>query len=111
MGITARELLGNIVHYQTGVVDKEITIDLSLLRVFERFPERFTPIPLTEEWLVKLGFERIESITQKDGLTIRGRKNFEVYVHDYNKDLRIEWVHQLQNLYFALVGEELKAKP
>ena len=77
------------------------------------------PIPLTEEWLLKLGFELL--------YTGKSRK-----VYDFAKDLRfgysnnhglsntqsavtfvgnsfthIKYVHQLQNLYFALTGSEL----
>jgi hypothetical protein len=29
----------------------------------------------------------------------------------YSGEIKIKYVHQLQNLYFALTGEELKIKP
>ena len=79
------------------------------------------PIPLTEEWLLKFGFERIED-------EIHGEITW-----DYQRDIDshecwaewneigqlegvmvdcvnrlIKYVHQLQNLYFALTNEELE---
>jgi hypothetical protein len=57
------------------------------------------PIPLTEEWLLKLGFVWVEDIKILKG-----------YLDDYidgNSNTQLKYVHQLQNLYFALTGEEL----
>ena len=76
------------------------------------------PIPLTEEWLVKFGFE------YKDGyLTLElgyfSGSNFIYWIGDVLNLFcksgmmltnNIKYVHQLQNLYFALTGEELKIK-
>ena len=74
------------------------------------------PIPLTEEWLVKFGAEKVNEISEYfDGedmysyeLYLDGAEclfdrkcNCQPYEH-------IKYVHQLQNLYFALTGEELK---
>ena len=59
----------------------------------------FKPIPLTEEWLLKFGFEF------KEPILTSAWKNSAV------GDVLItkcEFVHQLQNLFFALTGEELK---
>ncbi len=127
----AREILGNIVHYKYGHIDKDIIVDLTRLRVFDRFPERFTPVLLTEDWLVKFGFEydhdslvlslfddwtvlfsskecgfsHVTLFVGKDGTiddTIAiGRDLIESII-------RIKYVHHLQNLCFALTGEELK---
>lgn len=73
------------------------------------------PIKLTEEWLIKLGFVKIEeedtniwsdehfylkNIT-KDGLC------FSWYANNY-ESIDIDFVHQLQNLYFAITAIELK---
>jgi hypothetical protein len=67
------------------------------------------PIPLTEEWLLKLGF--IKHVSQSIWYTLNkvdvwffdGK-----YVNDI--DVEIKYVHQLQNLYFALTNEELTMK-
>jgi len=72
------------------------------------------PIPLTEEWLFRFGFEKCDnefwffkgifSISPSIGhYEIVGSKlSFAVM-----RNLKIQFVHQLQNLYFALTGEEL----
>lgn len=72
------------------------------------------PIPLTEKWLLKFGFEKhygnvlsletetllIEWIDSKIYLTCG-------VCAEVGKEMPIKSVHQLQNLYFALTGEEL----
>jgi len=77
-----------------------------------------TPIPLTEEWLLKFGFvEKYMSCHRrwtKDGISIdqitdeddEGGKIPQEQIFFY-KDREISSVHQLQNLFFALTGEEL----
>ena len=69
----------------------------------------FEPIPLTEEWLVRLGFKKL---TQ--GGSIYKVKDFHVQdfsqlgIYECNNHIEIKYVHQLQNLYFALTGQELE---
>lgn len=80
------------------------------------------PIPLTEDWLVRFGFEittivapGIEKWNQwyngtfnlHSGVTHNKVKNDFVFVSGVTIRLAIKYVHQLQNLYFALTGEEL----
>ena len=76
-------------------------------------------IPLTEEWLLKFGFiKKIDAYFYND-YCIEDIHNGETWViseFDYIRDeftaigRGINYVHQLQNLYFALTGEELKIK-
>ena len=79
-----------------------------------------SPIPLTEEWLVKFGFENFMKRILKTDLylqTMEDERGVEVYLStDIGYGLvtdpkatidGIFYVHQLQNLYFALTGEEL----
>ena len=67
------------------------------------------PIPIIEEWLLRFGFELEEGWYWKSSLrlfNIRGlyfRANFPIKAD-------ILYVHSLQNLYFALTGEELEIK-
>lgn len=76
------------------------------------------PIPLTEEWLLRFGFELINNDYWQS-------RNLELKLHwTVNKNKMIpefcekrlitgynfQHVHQLQNLYFALTGEELTLK-
>ena len=79
-----------------------------------------TPIPLTKEWLLKLGFEYSKFYNNykvKAGQYFNSvRYDDEDYEWCYNNDssdagcyyvTSIKYVHELQNLYFALNGEEL----
>ena len=102
--------IGNLVDSPRGI---ESISDAESLQEIESYPEKFKPIPLTEEWLLKFGFEI------DNGLDKRYRKendHIEVGLR-YIKSIKvfklgfigteIKYVHQLQNLYFALTGEEL----
>ena len=89
------------------------------------------PIPLTEEWLIKFGFDK----NDKNRWQINGHSyaiywysyvatgdnhqmyRLEYHNTDYGKDEyqdchqmadRLKHVHSLQNLYMCLTGEELK---
>lgn len=71
---------------------------------------KIKPIPLTEEILLKCGFECFEfdngqpnQYRFKNRLIVIRNGNFV----DYGSDVIINSLHQLQNLYFALTGEEL----
>ena len=75
------------------------------------------PIPLTEEILLKCGFEKcLNQYKLRTKLDTRNGKNVPFIILDLDgfeyDDLRLQTklkhVHQLQNLYFALTNEELK---
>ncbi len=77
------------------------------------------PIPLTEEWLERFGFEQHHDDCSNGVMYIKDifseqPKTWGVYPNEVGsgiviKDsIKLEHVHQLQNLYFALTGEELK---
>ena len=80
---------------------------------------KLEPIPLTEEWLLKVGFQERKDTSNfsnfwigenpltRDWLfVIKGFKedNDFFFMNGFHK---IKYVHQLQNLYFALTGAEL----
>jgi hypothetical protein len=84
-------------------------------------------IPLTEEWLLKLGFIKYSGRTKtwRNGRQFiskyyRHYSNVDYFsltfhvmydmitLNNYNSRLDIKYVHQLQNLYFALTGKELE---
>ena len=74
--------------------------------------EEFEPIPLTEEWLLKFGFEKNDNnqfILMEGSVDILFNKDLNGWTCDgINFSINMtEHVHQLQNLYFALTGEEL----
>jgi len=70
------------------------------------------PIPLTEDWLEKFGFKNTDagwSNGTKANLhkTVNGGYMLPSFGHhDFVTELK--YVHQLQNLYFALTGKELE---
>lgn len=71
-------------------------------------------IPLTEEWLKKFGFVRLKNWQDSWMWLVNFGINFHAgswHWNDMSKSKKIEYVHQLQNLYFALTGEELVSPP
>jgi len=92
-------------------------VDLKTCYINDELPHNYEPIPITEEWLVKLGL-------------IKHDPNF---YSNKDRDLRlavvndcvhcsigtdesgvlfkiIRYIHELQNLYFCLCEEELTLK-
>lgn len=73
------------------------------------------PVALTEELLLKLGFVKKGKRWSKDWFYL-WEDNYNIVFalaemqESIGKYLNIEHVHQLQNLYFALTGEELTIK-
>lgn len=75
------------------------------------------PIPLTTEILEKAGFKKIEGIgwecynlTNYDiSVYLNGFATIRTYDEDADK-FPCKYLHQLQNLYYALTGEELDIK-
>ena len=78
------------------------------------------PIPLTEEWLLKFGFVNNKGVFRNayymflERWFISHKKKYDVdfYSLIIHEDFitHIKNVHSLQNLYFALTGEELTIK-
>jgi len=70
------------------------------------------PIPITEEWLEKFAFKKVTSFvfgksTGVGNILIEDTPSYHwVGWSQYP----IKYVHQLQNLYYALTGEELTIK-
>ena len=74
------------------------------------------PIPLTEEWLLKFGFDLdieddgFQKGKYKVSVSDEGCLFF-IYIGYYPEEIaEFKYVHQLQNLYFALTSEELEIK-
>jgi hypothetical protein len=70
----------------------------------------YQPIPLTEDWLLKFGFEGWDLGKYTIILTNGNFFDFQNGLEGVPIAKNIKHVHQLQNLYFALTGEELKIK-
>lgn len=82
---------------------------------FNLDPSFISPIKITEEWLFRFGFKEIlledgvyghniGDFVYIDGIQIRDIDNEGIFLSDYV----LKYVHQLQNMYFALTNEELK---
>jgi hypothetical protein len=105
----------------TGTAECNILVE-SLLKSSVEFYHYFEPIPLTEGWFLKFGFEFYETEKSKvyrlDGFLItyvvqgrfKGKKYLKFHSVTFENFGHIQSVHQLQNLYFALTNKELKTK-
>jgi hypothetical protein len=104
--------IGNWIAHEPTIDDwEEIIVRPGTIIQCEISPDSFMPIPLTEEWLLNLGLTDLKRKNEK-----HFKFNDFVYVLDYGcvtyngviiSRQDIKYVHQLQNLYFALTGEEL----
>ena len=129
----------------------KIEVTAKLLLAFEEnegYINLYRPIPLTEEWLLKFGFEvkpiskwngndadyRPENVSteQRDFVLDSFILRYEIFTFNNVSEIttycginsswypkvyfdsvplyRLKYIHQLQNLYFALTGEELTIK-
>jgi hypothetical protein len=110
--------IGNYVHY--FIRDKyqdpqewleQTQIDAhDLILLSETEDADYRPIPITEDWLLKFGFRNYEQIKWDTDVLLL-IKNGDGFLYLANqRHVNIFYIHQLQNLYFALTGEELNLK-
>lgn len=129
----AQELrIGNLLMFN----DKPIAINAGFIHDLDyslKNPERedancftdLSPIELTEEWMIKFGFmcKRPNNFTLEFGIKIKPwnylslEESTTKWYCDINYTYKdehscitlpdVKYVHQLQNLYFALTGKEL----
>lgn len=115
--------IGNYIDYETEreIVTMQITYEY--IRLIHNGNKNFKPIPLTEEWLLKFGFEKEVEYKKKINFSrfhlfqinasnpYNDNKNeFKVNFYQSKQTVelcRIKYVHELQNLFFCLCGEEL----
>lgn len=94
----------NLVGLETCIVDGQ----LRYITINSCLESCMVPIPITEELLLKCGFEK----KQWGSATVYYQTKIELDAHfclngvDYN--IQVRSLHQLQNLYFSLTGEELE---
>lgn len=94
----------------------------SIERIGTALYELVNPIPLTAAWLQRFGFVdpagngaalRL-SINSADELCFYclgvPELRYQTKGSGFTRDFNVKYVHQLQNLYFALTGEELMVK-
>lgn len=109
----------------TGVLsdDNGGNVYVNAVMPFDATLEDIEPIPLTEVILIKLGFEHIKECetyvieTSKDTFLVidkQEEKGLRITIQEFGDYVVLKegcsHLHQLQNLYFDLTGEELKLK-
>jgi hypothetical protein len=102
----------------TGIMcsydEHEYIVEVNPPDCFNAHWSQISPIPLTEEWLERFGFEKVESWAGTTFENTNGdwaNPGGQMYI--ISEDVRTycpKYVHQLQNLYYALTGEELILK-
>lgn len=92
----------------------ELSVSFESFYSLERY-EDLQPIPLTEDGLKSLGFVFTDMADM--GIHIGLKVNIEVSLNWHEGRIwigeactHIQFVHQLQNLYYALTGQELTLK-
>ena len=120
--IQAKDLrIGNWVMYDNKIFEVDtISMEFPTLNTIEFGIgvvkwDKLNPIPLTEELLIKCGFKKINHIHGYSfwAMGIKGgRPKIDIY-ENYTLYMgymvnHIKYLHQLQNLIFALSGEELE---
>jgi len=106
----ANELrIGNYA-YENGIALPMNIHDINCIYKNYYHGEKYKPIPLTEEWLLKFGFKKWNSkgITYSKGVLIIHLRKRGFVIN--KRFVEPKHVHQLQNLYYALTGKELSIK-
>ena len=117
----ARELrIGNIIE-MTYLPNGKVFISINSYQINQlndkekgcrvaEYYDSFRPIPITEEWLIKFG----GNCVMVEGCPIYYVNPFDIEYYENesvliigNSSVKLKYVHQLQNLYFALTGEEI----
>jgi hypothetical protein len=96
----------NLKSTQTG---DAITTTWHDIKTAEADPKLYEPIQITPDWLRGLGFEL-------NGNQFNGPQNFIVHEtsdgyicqFEHLDFIPVQYIHELQNLYLVLVGEELE---
>lgn len=97
--------VGNLVTGSSDTLSRVATVGVSEIE----YAHLFDPIPITEYGLKKFGFEYWDDMKlyQKDGFGFKKGDYHSMAIEMGVVWIPCKYVHQLQNLYFALRGEEL----
>lgn len=120
--------IGNLIQWKsTGnieIVRDIFTVGKNRCKVNSVSISDIIEIPLTEEILIKAGFEKYKWMWKEDeyfnfNKTYNSTYTFSIEIFNneatweyrwdrHNFDIHLKYVHQLQNLYFALTGKEIE---
>jgi len=121
--INANELrIGNLIKSPNGEVFKVDNIQVNSINqridgdgvAGSYFLSGFTGIELTPEVLEKCGFEKERHYVVKGSIYVFENNYVALYPEEGREEINlphIKYLHQLQNLVFALTGNELDYKP
>lgn len=119
--IKSNELrLGNYVYADTGLPSLEICSlsEGDMIDLFSgKLTDKISAIDVSEEWILKLGFSKWKNKIFKKTWGKGGIEFIELFPDGLfcletgrGSVKAVYFVHELQNLYFALTGEELTIK-
>ncbi len=119
--------IGNFVYDTFNASYDIIQIDLDDFCVMRNYQmsnheNPYQPIPITKDWLVKFGFVKDENVYLNNNIYVQYVLNMiAIRINDNAVLIKntdwvcittfenpIKYVHQIQNLYFLLSGNELK---
>lgn len=100
-------------------LDKQIQVYVGTGTNEDQFRDlNVSPITITKEWLLELGFKEMPysffvnvpyaHTKDENILVFIGKNGVEFTLGGETYLCKLKYVHQLQNLYFALTGTELK---
>lgn len=97
---------------------RDLNITSGIYKNYDTTIRDIKPILLTEEWLLKFGFDLINNEyhqSRNHELKLYWTVNKNKMIPEFNEKRFVtgydfKYVHQLQNLYFILTGEELTIK-
>lgn len=109
----------NTIEFVTAIQNRELLETNEIGYVIEEFE----PIQLNEDWIIKAGFSKYKDDTDNKYPYWYGKKVETIYDYDFIEyvlndnnqwiiqykgiQMNCKFIHQLQNLYYALCGQEL----
>lgn len=112
--------IGNFVHYQINDEFDERKQWNEIIKIsyidFETLDQYYSPIEITESWLLEFGFEKdgpgwywLNEVNRITKIGFAYEINNQIFEFE-ELQISIKYVHELQNLYFALTGKEFEMK-
>ena len=104
------------------ITEHLVKIQANDILLCESNKDIFDPIPLDEEWMVKLGFEKYDQMGNNTFWATRDQrfhiKDIDIGIFNgdvkfkfgeigWDDSINLKYVHQFQNIIYALTGEEL----
>lgn len=94
--------------------DFKVTPEI-IMHIHDGGKHNFKPIPITDNWLECFQFEKLCNRSEGYANTVWSHKKIQMRFHfddkllvlKYHMAYFIKYVHELQNLYYALTKEEL----